>query len=57
MYRKIMNDAEEIRNNPSYMKPQDLANTAADLLSDGELTTGEYLALMEVIGELLTLED
>jgi hypothetical protein len=53
MYRKILREIDEIKRGESPVKPQDLANTVADLLSDGELTTGQYLDLMNLIRALL----
>lgn len=57
MYEKIKRDIDEIKSGESSLTPKSVANTIADLLSDGELTTGQYLELMELIGHFVDIKD
>ena len=53
MYKKIMREIEEIKSGISPVKPQTLANNAADMLSDGEITTGQYLDIMNILRDMI----
>lgn len=57
MYQKLLREVEEIRNNAGYYTPQEILNTAANLLADGELVTGEYLAIAEAVAKLPTVQN
>lgn len=53
MYEKIMREINEINAGTSPIRPQDLANNVADMLSDGDLTTGQYLEIMGLLGKMI----
>ena len=54
MYEKFNREIEEMKAGISPIHPTELANTIANLLADGELTTGQYLELVGKINELTT---